>query len=133
MRAIKTSLLVTAMFVAGGAIAAPPVIVTQGNGSAAACAGCHGMDGSGDAAQGAAVLAQLPAAYFIKQLNDFKSGARSHPVMSAIAEALNADEIAAAAKYYSGLPRPKISGVASPESMASDNRTRGENLARNGS
>ena len=132
MRAIKASLLVTAMFVAGGAIAAPPVIVTQGNGSAAACAGCHGLDGSGDAEQGAAVLAQLPAAYFIKQLNDFKSGARSHPVMSAIAEALNADEIAAAAKYYSGLPRPKIS-VSSPENMASDNSARGENLARNGS
>ena len=133
MRAIKTFLWVAAMSMWGGAIAAPPAIVTQGNGSAAACAGCHGLDGSGSAAEGAAVLAQLPPAYFIKQLNDFKSGARSHPVMSSIAEALNAEEIATAAKYYAGLPRLNISSGAESSETATTDRARGENLALNGS
>lgn len=120
------------VIMAGSAHAAPPAIVTQGSGSAAACAACHGLDGSGNAAEGAAVLAQLPAPYFIKQLNDFKSGARTHPVMTPIAQALSDTDIAAAAKYYAALPRPKISSGASPESAASANSTLGENLARNG-
>ncbi len=137
MHSIKIYTLIAAMAMTGSALATPPAIVAQGKGSAAACAGCHGVDGSSNAAEGAAALAQLPTAYLIKQLNDFKSGARTHPVMTPIAEALSVEDIAAAAKYYAGLPPPKISGVASAESMTSDiapgNIARGESLARNGS
>jgi len=52
------------------------------------------------------MLAQLPQTYFAKQIADFKSGTRSNPVMSPIANALSAQDIESAARYYASLARP---------------------------
>src|ERR1700743_3658490 len=59
-------------------------------------------------------LAGLPAAYIIRQIEDYKSGARKFAgpqrspsvVMTAIAKAANEEEIKAAAAYFSSL-KPK--------------------------
>ena len=69
-------------------------IYTQGgaNPAAMACATCHGADAMGMAAAGFPRLAGIDAGYSRKQLDDFRSGARSNPIMQPIAAALS-DEI----------------------------------------
>ena len=54
------------------------------------CIACHGADSTAQAATGIPRLAGLNAAYLLKQLNDFASGARSNPVMTPIAATLSA-------------------------------------------
>ena len=119
------TLLATAAISAG---AAPPPIVTQGKGAAIACASCHGMEGAGNSQAGYPALAQLPQAYFTKQIADFKSGTRANTVMSPIAKALSPEDAEAAAAYYTSLPRPVSSSAPADAAVVA----RGENLAVNG-
>ncbi len=82
-------------------------IARQGNGRGAApCVACHGVDGAGQASAGFPRLAGLNAAYLQKQLDDYASGTRSHPVMDVNAKALSDEERKALAAYYSRLPKP---------------------------
>jgi len=118
----------TMVMAASIAAAAPPSIVTQGKGAAVACAGCHGVDGAGNAQAGFPVLAQLPPAHFAKQIADFKAGTRVNPVMTPIAMAMSAEEIESSARHYAGQPRPKTAAATvDPAAIA-----RGKNLAING-
>ena len=110
------------------AAAAPPAIVTQGKGAAIACASCHGMEGAGNSAGGYPALAQMPQAYFTKQIADFKSGTRSNAVMSPIAKAITPEDAEAAASFYAALPRPQSPSAPADAGMIA----RGENLALNG-
>jgi cytochrome c553 len=130
MRSFTISHTFTAVVVmaASAAVAAPPSIVTQGNGAALACASCHGVDGAGNPQAGFPVLAQLPPAYFAKQIADFKAGTRTHPVMTPIAQAMSVEDAESAAHHYASQPRPKA-GTATviPAVIA-----RGKNLAING-
>lgn len=129
MRSIKNYTLASIMVMAAStAVAAPPSIVTKGNGTAAACANCHGVDGAGNAAAGFPALAQLPKTYFTKQIADFKSGTRSNPVMTPIAKALSAEGAESAARYYARLARPKTQ----PATVDSAVIARGKHLAING-
>lgn len=105
--------------------AAPPAVVMQGSGDAMACAGCHGVDGAGNAQGAIPLLAGLPESYLTKQIEDFRSGARANPIMTPIAQALNADDTTTASKYYAGLERPK----ATPAPADPDVLARGERLA----
>lgn len=108
--------------------AAPPAIVTQGKGAAISCASCHGMEGAGNSAAGYPALAQMPAAYFSKQIADFKSGTRNHPVMTPIAKAMTQEDADAAANYYATQAR-----IQSPSAPADAGLVaRGEKLANNG-
>jgi cytochrome c553 len=74
-----------------------------------ACGSCHRAEGTGGPEN--ASLAGLPAAYIVQQIEDYKSGARKFAgpqrgpsvVMMAIAKASNAEEIKAAAAYFSSL------------------------------
>lgn len=108
--------------------AAPPAIVTAGDGAAVACASCHGVDGAGNAQAGFPVLAHMPPAYFTKQIADFKAGSRANPIMSPIAAAMSAQDIEASARYYASLSRPD------PKSTTADTTVlaRGRDLAVGG-
>lgn len=129
MRSIKNYTLATIMVMAAStAVAAPPSIVTKGNGAAAACASCHGVDGAGNAPAGFPALAQLSQPYFTKQIADFKSGTRSNPVMTPIAKALSAEDSEAAARHYAGLMRPKAQPVTVDPAVLA----RGKKLALDG-
>lgn len=108
--------------------AAPPTIVAQGRGAAAACISCHGADGAGNAQAGYPALAGLPTAYFTKQIADFKSGTRTNAIMTPIARALSVDDTEAAARYYAGLPRIKAVAVTMDPAMLAQ----GKSLAVNG-
>ncbi len=65
---------------------------------AAECATCHRSDGSSDA--GLPRIAGWPTDQFSDVLEDYRSGARQHPVMQIIAKRLGDNEIAALAAYF---------------------------------
>ncbi|MGY2173646.1 c-type cytochrome [Pseudomonas azotoformans] len=68
------------------------------------CVACHGADGAGMAAAGFPRLAGLSATYVRKQLEDFKSGSRSNPVMQPLANALTDAEIEAVSRALAAMP-----------------------------
>ncbi len=63
------------------------------------CTGCHGTNGR--SASGMPNIAGLDQAYIVKQMNDFKSGARAASVMHQIAKGYNDEQIALLAAYFS--------------------------------
>ena len=69
-----------------------------GKAKSAVCAGCHGDKGQGMAPFPA--LAGKPEAEQLKALQEFKSGARSNPIMSGNAAGLSDQDMADLAAYY---------------------------------
>lgn len=53
-----------------------------------ACAACHGSDGNSSIAQNPKLAGQHPA-YLVKQLKEFKSGARNSPIMQAFVSSMD--------------------------------------------
>jgi cytochrome c553 len=75
--------------------------------NARACALCHLTTGGGHPES--AGISGLPVGYFIRQLIEFKSGARKGPratSMIPIAKGLNEDDFRAAAAYYQAIKAP---------------------------
>jgi cytochrome c553 len=70
------------------------------------CQECHGVDGNGNGQDGkfAKLAGQYPA-YIVKQLDDFRSGARKHDLMGIMARSLDEPDLADIAVYYAGLER----------------------------
>lgn len=64
------------------------------------CAACHGPDGN-SATANFPKLAGQHASYLVKELKDFKSGARKDPVMSAQAANLSEQDMEDLAAYFS--------------------------------
>ena len=71
----------------------------RGRDLALTCSGCHGTNGR--SASGMPNIAGLDQAYMVKQMNDFKSGARPATVMHQIAKGYNDEQIALLAAYFS--------------------------------
>lgn len=69
-------------------------IVTQ------VCAACHGVDGNSPLSANPSLAGQHPE-YLLKQLTEFKSGARNNPVMAGMVANLSADDMRNLAVYYS--------------------------------
>lgn len=63
------------------------------------CQECHGLSGVGLSPSAPKLTGQY-ADYLIKQLEDFQSGARKHPVMTAMADSLTDDDRADIAAWY---------------------------------
>lgn len=70
---------------------------------AASCSACHGTDGH--SVGGTPVLAGLERAHIVKQMQDFKSGARPATVMHRHAAGYSDPEIEKLADYFSALKR----------------------------
>jgi cytochrome c553 len=70
---------------------------------AASCAACHGTNGS--SVGGTAVLAGMDRALFVKQMRDFKSGARPATVMHQHAKGYTDEEIEKLADFFSSQTR----------------------------
>ena len=68
----------------------------------AGCAECHGTDKNNEALQGPNLAGQN-SLYLIQQINSFRSGSRSHPVITSNGLALNRREIKILASYYANL------------------------------
>jgi cytochrome c553 len=74
-----------------------------GKAKAIQCFTCHGSDGLSKVPD-APNLAGQNETYLVKALNDYKSGARKHEVMSMMAQNLSATDIAQVAAYFSSIP-----------------------------
>src|SRR6185312_7347468 len=72
---------------AGGA-AVKPGDATAGQGKAAVCGACHGVDGNSTDAQYPKLAGQSEE-YIVLQLEDFKSGVRQNPIMMGMAAPLS--------------------------------------------
>ncbi len=92
-----------------------PEVVSRGRKpDVRACGSCHRAEGTGGPENSS--LAGLPAAYFVQQMADYKSGARkfSGPqrapsvLMEAAAKAMTDAEVQAAAAYFSALKPKRI-------------------------
>ena len=70
-----------------------------GRNLAAACANCHGTNGS--ALQGMPVLAGQQKTYLAQQMQDFKAGRRPATIMHQIAKGYSDEQIEALAAYFS--------------------------------
>ncbi|MDQ3266237.1 MAG: c-type cytochrome [Myxococcota bacterium] len=92
------------------------------------CVSCHLLDGSGNAAANFPRLAGMEPSYLVKQLADFRSGARNIPVMALIAKGLTEGQSADLAAYYGQLPLPPV--ATTPIDAAQ--RALGERLAVQG-
>ena len=64
------------------------------------CAACHGVDGNSPLPANPSLAGQHPE-YLLKQLTEFKSGARSNAVMTAMVASLSVDDMRNLAAYYS--------------------------------
>ncbi|HEY8554418.1 MAG TPA: cytochrome c [Burkholderiales bacterium] len=101
MRRIVAALVPLALLVSGGAHA------QSGNPEAGAlkaaqCAGCHGIPGYRNAYPAYRVpkLGGQHAEYIVAALQGYKSGARRHPTMQAIAAGLNEQDMADLAAFF---------------------------------
>lgn len=103
MNKLRTTFtLLVSLTLAGSALA-------QGNAAAgeaktALCASCHGPGGHSQIPENPKLAGQN-AAYLIKQLSDYKSGARTNPTMSAMVAGLSEQDIQDVAAYYSAQER----------------------------
>ena len=70
-----------------------------GKAKSAVCGACHGPDGN-SANPLWPKLAGQHAAYLVKQLKDFKSGARKDPVMAPMASPLSDQDMENLAAYF---------------------------------
>ncbi len=69
------------------------------------CDECHGVDGNGERPERKyAKLAGQTSAYMIKQLRDYRSGARKHDFMTMLVSNLEDRDIVDISAYYASLP-----------------------------
>src|SRR6266852_3438795 len=97
---VKIPTLIFVLF-AGSVTAAP--ITPDTRTMASTCAACHGTNGQ--SAGGIPTLAGLPKSYFIKQMQDFKSGARAATVMNRHAKGYSDAQIEQLAEYFTAQKR----------------------------
>ena len=106
---MKTTLALVALLGTGVANAqAPAGDANRGRERVQMCQGCHGIDGWRTAfpeVYHVPKLAGQHAQYLAGALNAYKTGARSHPSMKAIAATLSDQDIADLAAYYAQLAK----------------------------
>ena len=85
------------------------------------CQECHGADGNGNGPDGkfARLAGQYPA-YIVKQLQDFRSGARRHDFMMIMARSLDEADLADIAAYYGGLATMRGEGTQASTDAGTD-------------
>ena len=88
-------------FVTTSALPAPSV--EAGATKAATCQACHGANGNSTNPDWPS-LAGIGADYIAEQLNNFKTGKRSNPVMMPMAAILTAADMADLGAYFDSLP-----------------------------
>jgi cytochrome c553 len=76
--------------------------------AAAVCQGCHGVGGEGNPPAVIPRIAGQSPEYLEKQLRDYATGDRFHPVMQNFAKPLSDSDRAAIAAYFSSLQTPYI-------------------------
>jgi cytochrome c553 len=86
-----------------------PGDATAGQGKAAVCGACHGMDGNSTDAQYPRLAGQSEA-YIARQLGHFKDGTRQNPIMMGFASALSLQDMHDVGAYFA--TKKPLPGVA---------------------
>lgn len=100
MKRLLTGFLALAWLCSSTALAGD---AAAGKSKAASCIGCHGMTGISVNPLWPNLAGQHPE-YLVKQLQDFKSGARKDPNMNALAAALSDADMADIAAFFASQP-----------------------------
>jgi cytochrome c553 len=79
------------------------------------CVACHGEAGVSPSPEFPHLAGQSGAAIY-KQLYDYRTGSRVHPLMTDLAKALGESDIADVAAYYAGQPQRKPNPITLAES-----------------
>lgn len=95
-------------------------VAGQDKADAERCIECHGMTGHGaghaNGAEGRfAKLAGQHPEYIVKQIQDFRSGARRHDQMAIMARSISDEDLVDIAAYFGSLPAMKGEGAEVPE------------------
>ena len=92
------------------------------------CAACHGFDGNSFLPTNPSLAGQHED-YLLKQLTEFKSGARNNPVMAGMVANLSAEDMRNLAAYYAS-QKPKQMGAKDKDLVAQGRKLyRGGNAA----
>jgi cytochrome c553 len=105
MKKSRLSILCAVMMMTATGLAHAGGDPAQGKMKNSMCAGCHGIADWRTAYPEVYSVPKLGgqhAAYIVKALHAYKSGARRHPTMNAIAGGLTDQDMADLAAYYSG-------------------------------
>ena len=105
MKKSRLSTLCAVMMMTATGLAYADGDPAQGKLKNSMCAGCHGIADWRTAYPEVYSVPKLGgqhAAYIVKALHAYKSGARRHPTMNAIAGGLTDQDMADLAAYYSG-------------------------------
>jgi cytochrome c553 len=94
--------------------AATPESIGRGGTVALRCTMCHGPRGVSDARTPNLAGQYAPAIY--KQLRDFKSGARTNPIMNPLVQSLTDQDMRDLAAFYAYLPRLQMNHPANEPS-----------------
>jgi cytochrome c553 len=85
-----------------GASAASAADVAAGRRKALQCQTCHGLDGMSKLPEAPHIAGQ-PEPYLVKSLNDYRSGARKHDMMTLVVKELSDQDVADLAAYYAAI------------------------------
>ena len=96
----KTVILISIIFAAFSSVSFASGSAEAGQAKAAICMGCHGADGNSLMASYPKIAGQGEG-YLIKQLQDFKSGARPSAMMVGFVAALLEEDMSDLAAYFS--------------------------------
>ena len=105
-------------------VAVKPGDATAGQGKAAVCGACHGLDGNSSDAQYPKLAGQSEQ-YIVRQLTDFKAGKRQNPIMLGMATPLSEQDMHDIGAYFAS--KTPLPGVADQALVA-----HGEELFREG-
>jgi len=97
IRLLLAAVAAASLMAAAGAYAAGDA--AAGKAKSAVCAACHGADGNSTNPLWPNLAGQH-APYLVKQLKDFKSGARKDPVMAPMAAPLSEQDMENLAAYF---------------------------------
>jgi cytochrome c553 len=112
MYALKHFLSAAVLSVCFWTLSVSAADIAAGEQKAATCLGCHGPKGKSNSAQWPNLAAQQ-SAYIVNQLNAFKTGTRTNPMMQSMAANLSDGDINNLAAYYSS--QPPVSAGGDPE------------------
>ena len=111
--------IIFSLFIALSSVsAAQAADANAGKEKSGACSACHGVSG----VSGSPMFPNLAGqndAYVIKQLKDFKSGARVDPMMSPMAANLSDEDMADIAAHFASLPTASEQAAASASTGSS--------------
>lgn len=97
MKSMTYIVLVGTMMLSAHAVAGGDPVA--GESKAQACFACHGQDGNGISADYPRLAGQYES-YMTKALMDYKSGARTNPIMAGMVATLSEEDMEDISAYY---------------------------------